>query len=108
MSNTGEQLRVCSTCNMSHLWTDDTHSVCFRCRTKKHNSGSCEECSSIGLVSSAKWADFVAAKPRYVSFNDFEALQNKMASMMKANADFLQQMASSGLSGTQASSWAEK
>ena len=62
----------------------------------------------MGPESSARWADFVAQKPRYVSYNDFETFQNRIESMMKDNADFLRQMASSRLSETQAASQAEK
>ena len=62
----------------------------------------------MGPESSARWADFIAQKPRYVSYNDFETFQNRIESMMKDNAEFLRQMASSRLPETQAVSHAEK
>ena len=87
--------RNCTVCCHSKLWNDDSHNVCFRCRTREHDSDACDLCKTMGPYSASKWQDFVNppnTKPsKYVSMKDFEVFQTKIESMFKSNADMIQQ-----------------
>lgn len=58
----GKNLKFCSDCQTRHLWPDDPHGLCFKCRGGPFHK--CSVCDLMGPESVKVWATFVANKSK--------------------------------------------